>query len=382
MWRGTSRAAVAVSALALSSGLSAHAGATEPITVRIGGKFEQWGVLAAQRVGTGDGTDIDTNLLDQKHNSDLRFTGTADLDHSLRIGLIVELEANTDDSQIGESYLFVAHPRWGALQVGDTDNAPVNMHVAAPDGGVSINDGDLVGIDAFVLPEGFESGDTLIDSTALQLGDDTSGKFVYYTPRIAGFQLGLTYTPQFEDGGSDNTSISRQGNEGPVTHGVAIGLSYEAEFDEVEIEAYAGYLFGNTPSANGTSSVQGVGLGIVLDIADVEIGGSVAWANGDVADEQSVDGFAFDVGMAFEVGDYRFGIAYIKGVSEGSRADSNKQHLDQAVLSGTCILGPGVELVGGLFFFDADGENELVAGSDGVKSNRGYGFTTGFKLTF
>lgn len=369
-------------AVSLASVGFAPAAADERLRLRMGGTMQQWMVVAGQRIGTGDGSDIDTSLVDEKHNSEIFFVGKTVLEHAITIGLRVELEANTDDQQISESFLFVEQPRAGRLEVGDTDNAAVAMHVGAPDGGISINDGDLLGIEAFVTPEGYEEGNTLIDSTALQLGDDTSGKFSYYTPRFAGWQLGISYIPQFEDGGSDNRSINRINSAGPVKDGVAVGLSFADEIGDFEIEAYAGYLFGDSPAVEGSSNIHGAGAGMVLSIEDLEIGGSFAWATGDTLEGFSVDGQAFDVGIAYELGPYRIGLTYIRGISEGSRADRANQHLDQVVLSGTYALAPGVDLVAGLFHYDADGEKDLVADSEGVKGNRGFGFASAIELRF
>ncbi|MCP5364445.1 MAG: porin [Hyphomicrobiales bacterium] len=362
--------------------IAAPAFSAERIAVHIEGELQQWGVLANQDVDTGDGTGVDTNRLDQKHNSELYFNGETILDNGLEIGLSVTLEANTDANQIDQSYLYVEHPHYGLLQMGDVDNAPVNMAITAPDGGVSANDGDLVGIEAFILPEGFEATNTLIDTTILQLGDDTSGKFNYYTPRVSGFQLGLSYVPQFEDGGDNNNSISRTGNDGPVNDGIAIGLSFSEEFGDLGVEAFGGYLFGDTPASEGSDNVNGAGAGLVLAVAGFEAGGSFAWADGDTPGGNSIDGHAFDVGVAYETGPYRVGLTYIKGITEGSRADSSDQRLDQVVISGTYALGPGVDLVGGLFYFDADGEKNQVAGTNGIESTDGFGALSGLKLTF
>jgi outer membrane protein OmpU len=353
----------------------------EPIRIWINGDIQQWAVAAGQDIDTGDGADIGTSPFDQKHNSDLTFHGETVLDGGLTIGLRVEMEANTDESQITESYLYVEN-RYGLVQIGDTDSSPINMHVGAPDGGVSVNDGDLVGIEAFVLPEGFDEGNTLIDSTYLQLGDDASGKFSYYTPRIGGVQLGISYIPRFEDGGNDNNSIDRVDGEGPTTDGVAVGVNLEQEWDEADVEAYAGYLFGDTAPADGSTNVQGAGAGLVIGVSGVEVGGSVAWATGDRPDDESFDGYSFDLGIAYETGLYQIGLTYIRGVSEGARDDSGNQRLDQAVLGGTITLGDGVDLVGALFYYAADGEKALVTGTNGVAANHGYGLATGLKVTF
>lgn len=377
----------ALSALTLPMGLGlglgpAPAAAADRASLRINGRMQQWAVAAGQRIRTGDGSDVDTAPVDQKHNSEIRFLGKFALDNAVEIGFRVELEANTDEQQIGESFAFAEHPRAGLLQIGDTDNAAAAMHIGAPDGGIGVNDGDLLGIEAFVTPEGFDEGNTLIDSTVLQLGDDTSGKVSYYTPRLGGWQFGVSYIPQFEDGGSNNRSITRVDGQGPVKDGVTVAVNFQGELGEVEIEAYAGYLFGDTAPADGSTNIHGAGAGIVVGIDDVEIGGSFALASGDRGEAVSVDGRSFDVGIAYEVGPYRVGLTYIRGISAGDRADRSDQRLDQLVLSGTYALGPGVDLVAGLFAYDADGEKDLVGDGDGVTGNRGAGFATAIQLQF
>jgi len=362
------------------------------IQIGIEGYFQQWGVAANQDVDGVDGLDVDTSPVDQKHNSEIYFTGSATLDDGLTIGVEVQLEANTDDgNQIDESYMFVETDDWGRIDLGDTDNAAIKLSVAAPNGGVTVNDGDLVGIEAFVLPDGFEGTNTLIDTTILQLFDDTSGKFNYFTPRIGGVQIGLSYIPQFEDGGDNNNSIVRTkvGGEtsGPVKNGFAAGINYEEDFEAFGISTYAGYLFGQSSGADGGSDVQGVGAGLLVTVGGVEIGGSFAHANGDVPGDQRVDGHSFDVGAAYQFGPYRVGLTYMRGESDGSNISNSDQHLDQVVLSGTYTLGPGVDLVGGLFYYDADGQQQLAeanlaAGDGGIKDNEGYGLATGFKLEF
>ncbi|MDG4575446.1 MAG: porin [Defluviicoccus sp.] len=373
------RNAVSVTMLGLAP---AAAEAEERIRVQIGGTMQQWAVVAGQNINTGDGSEFDTAALDQKHNSEIRFLGKTELRNEVAIGFRIELEANTDDQQIGESFLFVEQPTAGLIQIGDTDNVAITMQVAAPDGGISINDGDLLGIEAFVTPEGYEEGNSLIDSTALQLGDDNSGKFSYYTPRFAGVQIGVSYIPRFEDGGSNNDFITRVDSEGPVRNGVAIAVNYAQEFDELEIEAYAGYLFGDTPSAEGSRNIRGAGAGLVVEFADFEIGGSFAWSRGDAPGDTSLNGRSFDIGIAYEFNRYRIGLTYIRGVNEGSRVDPADQRLDQVMLSGTYALEPGVDLVAGIFYYDADGEKDLVAASDGVRSNCGFGFATALEIRF
>ncbi|MFZ1413350.1 MAG: porin [Defluviicoccus sp.] len=365
--------------------LAAPAGkaqAAEPIRLQIEGGHQQWVVVSRPELKDGQGEHaFDTAVVDQKHNSEVWFTGETLLSSGLTVGLTVQLEANTASDQIDESFLFLKSEPSGMLQLGDTDNAAYKMAVTAPSGGITVNDGDLVGIEAFPLPAGFDGTNTTIDSTPLSLTDDDSGKFSFYSPRYAGLQVGLSYIPQFEAGGDNNNSLATVNGNGRIKHGFAAAINYVGEIDDSGLSMSLGWLSGETPPGEGASDVWGLSAGLLVTWGALELGGSVAYANGDAPAGRSLDGYAYDLGIAYTTGPYRVGLTYIKGVSAGSRADSARQYLDQVSLSGTYALGPGVDLVAGLFVFDADGEKD-VAGAGEVASSSGIGFASGLKVRF
>ncbi len=61
-----------------------------------------------------------------------------------------ELESRSPSTN---SYLFVQSPTMGQLIVGDENNAGYLLHVTAPDGGISLDSGDLCNIRAFEVGE-------------------------------------------------------------------------------------------------------------------------------------------------------------------------------------------------------------------------------------
>jgi hypothetical protein len=385
--------ALAAAGLIMSS--AGDARAAERIKVGITGFHQQYGVIASQDVDAYDGqTDFDTSLVDQKHNSEIIFKGETALDNGITVGINVQLEANDSGDQIDESFLFVEGV-FGLLQMGDTDNAAYKMHVTAPDGGLSINDGDIVGIDAFLFPATFLLSDTPLDSTYLSLTDGDSGKFSYYTPRFAGVQLGFSYIPQFEGGGDNNSSLVRTGNQdatGPVKDGFAFGLNYTQDFSGIGVQGSLGYLMGDTPGCANTpgigdcdDNIQGYNGGIQISYAGFTVGGSYMHADGDVggtvAPGYKLDGFGWTAGIAYTTGPYTVGYTYQKGQTEGFKQVNAKNYLDQHSLSGTYVLGPGVNLVGGFFYADADGEDDALAGA-AIESNEAFGFISGLELNF
>lgn len=383
MRRSYGTAATLATLTAALMALPNGAPAAEPIRLRIEGGHQQWVVVSRPDLKDGQGEHaFDTAIVDQKHNSEIWFTGETLLTSGLTVGLTVQLEANTAADQIDESFLFLKSEPSGMLQIGDTDNAAYKLAVTAPSGGITINDGDLVGIEAFPLPAGFDGTNTTIDSTPLSLTDDDSGKFSFYSPRYAGLQIGLSYIPQFEAGGDNNNSLATVNGNGRIKHGFAAALNYTSVVaDDATLDVSLGWLRGETPPGEGASDVWGVSAGVLVSWGSLEIGGSVAYANGDAPAGRSLDGHAYDLGIAYTTGPYRVGLTYIKGVSAGSRADGARQYLDQVSLSGTYALGPGVDVVAGLFAFDADGEKD-VAGAGEVASASGIGFASGLKIRF
>lgn len=370
--------AAALAALAVSPA----AGASSPVVIGIEGFHQQWLVAAGQRLRSGAGDrPFDTAAVDQKHNSEIWFTGRGELASGLAIGVVVQLEANTSADHIDQSYLLLSGAELGRLEIGDTDNAAYKLAVTAPHGGIAINDGDLVRTEAFALPRGFDPANTIIDTTALRLTDDASGKFSFYSPRHAGLQVGLSYIPRFEPGGDSNDSVVRVGGNGPIRDGFAAAVNYRELIEGVAVSTTVAMLWGDTPPAEGSDPVIGVNAGLLLGWGGFEFGGSFARASGHAPVGRSLHGHAFDVGLAYAFGPYRVGVTYLRGVSDGSRADGARQRLDQGVLSASYSLGPGVALVGGVFVYDADGEKD-VAGATGVAGNHGYGLATGLKLHF
>jgi len=130
-----SAATLAVLTVALAAPAS-EPQAAGPIRLQIEGGHQQWVVVTRPELKDGQGKHpFDTALVDQKHNSEVWFTGETLLTNGLTAGLTVQLEANTARDQIDESFLFLKSEPSGMLQLGDTDNAAYKMAVSAVRGG-------------------------------------------------------------------------------------------------------------------------------------------------------------------------------------------------------------------------------------------------------
>lgn len=192
--------------------------------------------------------------------------------------------------------MYLQSPTFGQLIVGDENNAGYLLHVTAPDGGVSLDLGDLCNIRAFETGTGTQAGGTdgglganLFDlptcTTNLRINDNDFGKFTYISPRFAGFQAGISYIPNLEAGGDNNSALTKIGtgdggrNSG-LSNGVAGGLNYTEKFGEIGVQASGGAMWADFLSggANGSNAnLLADNTGLQLSFGGFSVGG--AWIN-------------------------------------------------------------------------------------------------------
>lgn len=386
----------------------------EKIRLGLSGYFQQWAVYTDQsyktrpNAGANNSSQPTTNL-DQKHNSEVCVIGETTLDTGLTIGVNIQIEANSEGDQIDESYLYLQSPTYGQLIVGDENNAGYLLHVTAPDGGISLDSGDLCNIRAFESGTGTQTaanygglGANLFDSptctTNLRINDNDSGKFTYISPRFAGFQAGVSYIPNLESGGDNNSALTRIGtgdggrNTG-LHDGVAGGVNFKEKFGEIGVQASGGAMWADSSSGteNGSdANLLAYNAGLQLSYGGFAIGGAylrvpqgqrgtlsgaqAANVGGVAGSPIRSNGMSWTVGAAYEFGPYKIGIDYMKG-ENNKTTSGGLDRMEQGVVSGSYALGPGIRLVGGVFYYDWQEENRM-------SENNGIGGATAIKIGF
>lgn len=340
--------------------------AAEPIHAGIGGEYIQYfGYADNDGVGTGDFSGFDV-----KTDGTLFFTGDTTLDNGLQVGFEVGLEAQSaGNDQIDGNYLWLEHG-YGRLEVGQNDSAAVLMHYAAPDVGFGINDSDIA--DWIVNPSNGDA-DSAFQSTYLYLGDDKATKISYFTPRLEGLQLGVSFVPEYER--DDNAQPS-----GDIYHnGFAFGANYVESFGGLDVAVAAGYVHAEKPdgSAGGIKDAEGYSLGANLSYAGFTLGGSYADTKGNggagTDPDVSLDGRGFDIGIAYAFDAFQVSLSYYQGRFEDTSAAGDSKHRT-VMLSGNYELGPGVSVLASVFRtrFEADTGTE----------NDGWTALTGIALEF
>lgn len=249
------------------------------------------------------------NLSDNQ--SDVRFDNTAKLaakvegkaDIGFNYGAVVGLKTTSDKnrrvstSNLDRTYVFVESEA-GRFELGSNYSAAKAMKfdagtLARGNGGVNgdwykyYNFGTSMdlgyGVDSFV-----NSPDNFVDYLNKWSDEDTR-KVTFYTPRMSGFQLGLSYTPDAKNKGNSEQYMSqadkyynfnKDSNSLKVKNLFSGGLNYMQQFEQMTLSLSAtgetgkvnnvSYLAGQT----NTKNINSYAFGGNVEYAGLTFGGS------------------------------------------------------------------------------------------------------------
>lgn len=390
---GPSRAGLALmlSAALPIAGATSVAAAEAPIAIAVGGYFLGYAAGVSQNDAPGQpGFGLRDYAIFRK--SRLLFDGVSRLDDGVRIGVRIQVrgEANAAD-QIDQSYLIVGSP-YGELRLGKTRGAAYDMHYPAPypqdsaDSGWSLNQ-----------PAADFNGMSPPPSSLVARGSSSyvsafkNEKIVYYAPRIAGFQLGVSFAPdgcviRNPTSTYDGTSLN-QTNVGNRTCGGTIatpltrdtiagqqknlidgGLNYVAEFGPVKSAFSLGATMATLQIQPGFDNAQyrdhrAWNAGVSLGYAGFVLGAAYAFDNLGTARAALIppatatypgvvgkDSNNWNIGLAYVRDRWRAGIqyAYADAAAVDSAGRNRGRDRYQGIgLGGAYRLGPGISLTAG-----------------------------------
>lgn len=382
----------------LIAGGAGEAAAAERINIEVHGYMQQWVVgLDQDEDDLGAGTKI--NSVDQKTNSEICFTGETTLDNGITVGVNVQLEAynRANGTYIDEEFIYLQSEQLGQIKLGVDDAVTDQLHVSAPSGGISVDDGDVRNV---AMYSSIVAAGVGLNSTSL--GDDTNGdtnRIFYITPRYAGFQAGISYAPNAsEDSNNTNQPVygctgpnPGQGCFAPWHDEVAAAVNYRGSFSGVGIQLSAGVSNANQVGLIGDvdneGSLFGYSVGGQLTFGGFTVGGafrqytSGRLPTGPGVPSFSLRGNSWSAGGRYEIGPYAAGISCVRGDAVGfEQPNSDEIKQLNCALSGTYTLGPGIRLVGGFFYFDEDGVTPV--GATDAPSTDGWGGAVAITTSF
>ncbi|SLN59704.1 porin [Oceanibacterium hippocampi] len=331
---------------------AATAQAAEPIQIGVGGFFSAFGVYVNEDDGAGE-PGAGTRDYYLAREGEIIFSGSTVLDNGLRVGVNVQLEAETCGDQIDESYVFLAG-NWGEIRLGSddpvTDAFSTGYMTVVPEHG--INDPTH-----FHVHIGANSLETPI--TTLGIGGD-SEKVSYFSPTFSGFQFGVSYTPDnCEEGGCGGTYSGSETDNDPSEQGdiIEVAAMYEGEFRGIGIALSTGYSRGELEADAGGDDDQEVwGFGAVLSYMDWSVGGGFRHDN---LGSDNFDRRDWTVGVNYNPGPWGVSLEYGEAEQETAAGDDEVRGVE---LGFAYAVGPGVTFGAALQYWDLEsGANNPAA---------------------
>lgn len=344
--------------------------AAEKIQIAVGGYMEQWfGYVDQDFPGTGGGAE---ESFDQKSDSEIYFTGKTKLDNGITFGLEVQMEANTSGDQIDESFAFI-EGSFGRVLIGSENSASYLMHYGLPSAGLGTTSGDQS--QWFTSTTGV--GNYTWWNQVSRGPDNDSQKVTYFTPRIEGFQAGVSYTPEFRQ--DDQSEVP--GSAGAYRNGLSVGLNFMRKFGDFDVRVSGGYYQAESPT-DGAPDFQLMHAGATLGFAGFTISGIAADGEGTssaspTAGGARIDGRIYGLGAGYTQGPASISLTWMGGDAEGTPGNGVEDEVDMYELGMGYVLGPGVSARGSVYYVDQVGE---AAGNG--DDNEGWAAIGGIRLDF
>ncbi|MGI9440614.1 MAG: porin [Parvibaculales bacterium] len=352
------RGLAGVSLLALAGG----AASAEPVVVSLGGFFTQ--SIAVVDSDEPAGSNLEDNALNQ--NAEIHFKGRSRFDNGMEIGFQVQLESETSDDQIDEHYVYVKGD-WGKVIVGAENGVAHLGEVTGPSfvAGLKSYNNSLTDEVIETAYDTIFDGDIIEDanmSTKIEHISGDANKVSYFTPKINGVQLGVSFTPNNENrkGGESNFGNIADGQEDIIEY----SLSYSDKFDNgsykigvtasqgnnvtdvvvlaardqrnLDADGVAlttGTLVASTIDAVNAGDPESMGFGVIVKYDNWTFGGNQTTYEDLAAVDAGKYALSKEIetnyyGLAYRMGRHKFGIGF---------TDSDETRYGQAGVEGTYV---------------------------------------------
>ena len=320
--------------------------------------------------------------VDVKANGEVWFKGSTKLDNGISVGVDIQLEATQNADQIDEQYMWISSPSLGKLIIGDENGANYLMHIWNGGPGVHIDTGTIGSLGAYQNTSGGTFFSSPLGQTLGRGLDNDTAKITYISPRLFGIQMGISYSPRYTQDTNTalNTAVPHNGWDG--------SLQYKTEVEGVGIALQGGYKFAHgqdaISAASDDSDFNMWKVGGQFSYAGFKLGANYAnQTSGFAAANNSIKGHSYLVSGSYGAGPWAAGVSYFHGEAEDLETVAGNDEHDKFMVDGRYTLGPGVNLVGGVFTFDIDAEGtDAQKDANGEADNDGWGALMGIKMSF
>jgi outer membrane protein OmpU len=339
------------SAVAAAGAIAGNACAADGVELSIGGWYHAaaGGIVGddfSESSGVNEGDLRDYAF---KQNVGVAFSGESVLDNGLTVGAYVELRGQSNpDDQIRKVYAYFSGD-FGKLQFGDQDGALAAMCYTVPTAS-KIFGADSPAVYGFNFSNAGIAGYGATNGTCYGI-DSYSTQLVYFSPEFAGFQFGLSFTPdQTEDTRNtvDGAGTRFSNDEGQNSENLSMAAVFSHDFNGVTLTVGGAHTFSFDKefNPNNTDEAQDSNAYLQVGFAGFTVGGAAEYRQnfGDDGADQLVFGF----GGTYKYDAWTFGLGWTRGDYEKvpiGVLSFNAVH-DDIALTAAYALGPGVTLDG------------------------------------
>jgi hypothetical protein len=319
----------AVAALLISPAIAG------PMAVTVGGYYNS--VVYSQ-----DADEFENRNLGVHNDGEIIFKGKGKTKNGLEIGFQVQLEAEgaDEDDYIDENYIY-AKGDFGKVEIGAENNAAYKQQVTAP---------RFLGWKTF--DNNFKTW-AKVSSFDKPLMDDIDGdalKINYYSPKVNGFQISYSITPDARETSGDSGFYEDDGDMddgGAVTtkgSASALGIKYSGTIGKMKVKA--SYGVNELDEDTGVAPREDTAMGLSVTSGKTTIGGTMF-----TKDE---DGAETDV-LHYAVA-YKMTKATQIGLMMHNQEADNGDETNITAIGGSTKIGAGAKLTYSYEMIEDDNE--------------------------
>jgi predicted porin len=361
--------------------------------------------------GVNRAGNVARDAIDFKNEVEIVLNVTGKAANGLAYGAVIEIQNDGTGGSVmdlDEAYVFVGTPTLGQLRFGEEDSAANLLQVRHPALATSGTDGDWD--DGIASAQAFTGGGPSLVASINDANDST--KIIYLSPQFAGFDFGLSYTPNRNEGdriisaraldalpGSSAATNGHRDANG-LTNEISAALRYRGTFGGVGIAAGFGYMQADGARATNAGvatttleaeDMRAYTVGLTLAAFGFTVGGEYTWGQyqgtvsaAPTAKANQDDSSHFALGVTYTTGAISVGAFYGAAEQDTNTGASAALKREQTVwgISGLYAIAPGLDVYATYAQLEDNNVNVGTASSPRVINREATVFLLGTRIAF
>jgi predicted porin len=361
--------------------------------------------------GVNRAGNVARDAIDFKNEVEIVLNVTGKAANGLAYGAVIEIQNDGTGGSVmdlDEAYVFVGTPTLGQLRFGEEDSAANLLQVRHPALATSGTDGDWD--DGLASAQAFTGGGPSLVASINDANDST--KIIYLSPQFAGFDFGLSYTPNRNEGdriisaraldalpGSSAATNGHRDANG-LTNEISAALRYRGTFGGVGIAAGFGYMQADGARATNAGvatttleaeDMRAYTVGLTLAAFGFTVGGEYTWGQyqgtvsaAPTAKANQDDSSHFALGVTYTTGAISVGAFYGAAEQDTNTGASAALKREQTVwgISGLYAIAPGLDVYATYAQLEDNNVNVGTASSPRVINREATVFLLGTRIAF